>query len=141
LFRSEICFRTTQELEYLYFCRAQSAIFSPQNLTLGYMIKTLNPIFFSLHQNPNIFFSNIANWNIFFFKKKTIIPPRQAKWSVPNQMYILYIWVEANLCFCFVYICIALNIHLSRGEIPFTGRGVIVVTMIVGFTTTCAISV
>ena len=43
-------------------------------------------------------------------------PPLQVKWSVPNQMYILYIWVEANQCFCIVYNCIALNIHLSRGE-------------------------
>ena len=36
LFRSEFFFRTTQELEYLFF----------QNLTLGYMAKTLNQIFF-----------------------------------------------------------------------------------------------
>jgi hypothetical protein len=56
LFRSEIFFRTTQELEYLFFL---------QNLTLGYMTKTLNHIiFFFLHQNQNIFFSNIGNQNI-----------------------------------------------------------------------------
>jgi UDP-N-acetylmuramyl pentapeptide synthase len=37
-------------------------IFIFQNLTLGYMTKTLNQIiFFSLHQNQNIFFSNIGN--------------------------------------------------------------------------------
>jgi hypothetical protein len=36
-----------------------------QNLTLGYMTKTLNQIFFFLHQNQNIFFSNIGNQNIF----------------------------------------------------------------------------
>ena len=36
-----------------------------QNLTLGYMTKTLNQIFFFLHQNQNIFFSNIENQNIF----------------------------------------------------------------------------
>jgi hypothetical protein len=41
-----------------------------QNLTLGYMTKTLNQIiFFSFHQNQNIFFSNIGNQNIFFRKK------------------------------------------------------------------------
>ena len=39
LFRSENLFRTTQELEYLFFCRARHEIFL-QNLTLGYMTKT-----------------------------------------------------------------------------------------------------
>ena len=33
------------------------------------MTKTLNQIFFFLHQNQNIFFSNIGNQNIFFRKK------------------------------------------------------------------------
>ena len=46
------------------------------------MTKTLNQIiFFFLHQNQNIFFSNIGNQNIFL--EKNIIPPLQAKWSVP----------------------------------------------------------
>ena len=58
LFRSEIFFRTTQELEFFF-----------QNITLGYTIKTLNQIiFFFLHQNQNIFFSNIGNQNIFLEK-------------------------------------------------------------------------
>ena len=61
LFRSEYFFGTTQELEYLFFF---------QNLTVGYMTKTLNHIiFFFLHQNQNIFFSNIGN---------------QVKWSFPK---------------------------------------------------------
>jgi hypothetical protein len=56
-----IFFRTTRELKY---------IFLFQNLTLGYMTKTLNQIiFFFLHQNQNISFSNIGNQNIFFRKK------------------------------------------------------------------------
>jgi hypothetical protein len=62
LFRSEIFFRTTRELEYLFF----------QNLTLGYMTKTLNIIFFFfifLHQNQNIFFQQ--HWESeYFFRKK-----------------------------------------------------------------------
>ena len=42
-------FRTTQELEYLFFCRAKREFFF-QNLTLGYMTKTLNQIiFFFIH--------------------------------------------------------------------------------------------
>jgi hypothetical protein len=69
LFRSEFFFRTTQELEYFFFCRAKLEIFF-QTLTLGYMTKTLNQIiFFFLHQNQNIFFSIIGNQNIFFRKK------------------------------------------------------------------------
>ena len=41
-----------------------------QNLTLSYMTKTLNQIiFFFLHQNQTIFFSNIGNQNISLEKK------------------------------------------------------------------------
>ena len=55
LFHSEFFFRTTRELEYYFFCRAKHEIFF-QNLTLGYMTKTLNHIIFVfLHQNQNIF--------------------------------------------------------------------------------------
>ena len=54
------------ELEYFFF---------PQNLTLGYMTKTLNQIFFFLHQNQNIFFSNIGNQNIFLEKNHNPTPP------------------------------------------------------------------
>jgi hypothetical protein len=57
LFRSEYFFRTTQELEYLFFF---------QNLTIGYMIKTLNQIiFFFLHQNQNNFFQQ--HWESEYF--------------------------------------------------------------------------
>ena len=74
LFRSECFFRTTRELEYLFFLSRQREFFF-QNSTLGYMTKTLNQIFFFfLHQNLNIFFSNIGNQNI-FLEKKTHNPP------------------------------------------------------------------
>jgi hypothetical protein len=60
------------KLEYFFFL---------QNLTLGYMTKTLNQIiFFFLHQNQNIFFSNIGNQNIFLEKNHS---PPQVKWSFP----------------------------------------------------------
>jgi hypothetical protein len=45
LFRSEFFFRSTQELEY-FFIVVQSAKVFFQNLTLVYMSKTLNQIFF-----------------------------------------------------------------------------------------------
>ena len=38
--------------------------------------------FFFLHQNQNIFFSNIGNQNIFLEKNHN--PPLQVKWSFPN---------------------------------------------------------
>ena len=57
LFRTEIFFLTTRELEYLFFC----------------------------HQNRNIFFSNIGNQNIFLEKKHTP-PPLQVKWSFPYMV-------------------------------------------------------
>jgi hypothetical protein len=70
LFRSEFFFRITQEL------------------ALGYMTKTLNQIFFFfLHQNQNIFFSNIGNQNIFLEKNHNL--PLQVKWSFP-YLYSLH---------------------------------------------------
>ena len=53
---------------FIFFCRTKHEFFF-QNLTLGYMTKTLNQIiFFFLHQNQNILFSNIGNQNIFLEK-------------------------------------------------------------------------
>ena len=70
----------------IFFFVAQSANFFVQNLTLGYMTKTLNQIFFFLHQNQNIFFQQ--HWESeYFFRKKTITPPLQVKWSFPNQVH------------------------------------------------------
>jgi preprotein translocase subunit SecG len=50
-FVQKIFFRTTQELEYLFFL---------SNLTLGYMTKTESDFFF-LHQNQNIFLEKNHN--------------------------------------------------------------------------------
>ena len=72
---------TSQDINI--FCRTKREIFF-QNLTLGYMTKTLNQIIFLfLHQNQNIFFSNVGNQNM-FFQKKTYPPPFQVKQSVPQ---------------------------------------------------------
>jgi hypothetical protein len=52
------------------------------------MTKTLNHIFFFLlHQNQNIFFSNIGNQNIFLEKNHS--PPLQVKWSFPKDSHFL----------------------------------------------------
>ena len=49
------------------------------------MTKILNQIIiFFLHQNQNIFFSNIGNQNIFLEKNHN--PPFQVKWSFPKHV-------------------------------------------------------
>ena len=64
-----IVFSDNTRVRIFFFCRVKREFFF-QNLTLGYMTKTLNQIiFFFLHQNQNIFFSNIGNQNIFLEKK------------------------------------------------------------------------
>ena len=58
-------FPTTRELEYLFFFVAQSAIFFFQNLTLGYMTKTLNQIFFFPPPKSEYFFQQ--HWESEYF--------------------------------------------------------------------------
>ena len=65
LFRSEKKFRTTQGLEYFFFCRAKREIFF-QQITLGYMTKTLNQIIFFSSTKIRIFFSATLGIRIFF---------------------------------------------------------------------------
>ena len=80
LFRSEFFFRTTRELEYLFFCRAKREIFF-HNSTLGYITKTLNQIIFFPPPKSEYFFQQ--HWESeYFFRKKTITP-LQVKWSFP----------------------------------------------------------
>ena len=51
------------------------------------MTKTPNQIIiFFLHQNQNIFFSNIGNQNIFLEKNHNPPPPFQVKWSFPKHV-------------------------------------------------------
>ena len=64
LFRSEFFFRTTRELEHLFFSSRNAQIFF-QNLTLGYMTKILKQIIFFSSSKIRIFFSAT-----FFLKKK-----------------------------------------------------------------------
>ena len=54
------------------------------------MTKTLKQmICFFLHQNQNIFFSNIGNQNIFLEENHN---PPQVKWSFPNIYIYIYIY-------------------------------------------------
>ena len=75
LFPSEFFFRTTQELEYLFFF---------QTLALDYMTKTLNQIIFFFSTKIRIFFSATLGIRIFFLEKNHNPPPFQVKWSFPK---------------------------------------------------------
>jgi hypothetical protein len=71
---SENFFRTKQELEFFF-----------QYLSLGYMTKTLNQIFFFPPPKSEYFFQQ--HWESeYFFRKKTITPLLQVKWSFPKSM-------------------------------------------------------
>ena len=74
LFRSEIFFRTTQELEYLFFLSRKARIFFPE-FNIRLYDKNSESDYFFLHQNQNIFFSNIGNQNIFLEKNHNPLPP------------------------------------------------------------------
>ena len=80
LFRSENIFRTTQKT------RVRIFIVFFQNLTLGYMTKTLNQMIFFSSTKIRIFFSATLGIRIFFLEKKTYPPPPfQVKWSFPKD--------------------------------------------------------
>jgi hypothetical protein len=60
-------FRTTQELEYFFLSRKARIFFPEFNIRL-YDKNSESDYFFFIHQNQNIFFSNIGNQNIFLGK-------------------------------------------------------------------------
>ena len=85
MYRSEIFFPTTQELEYLFFLWRKARIFFFEfNITLHDNNSESDFVF--LHQNQNNFFSNIGNQIIFLEKT---ISPLELKWSVPKGSIIL----------------------------------------------------
>jgi hypothetical protein len=75
LFHSEIYFPTTQEFEYLFFLSRKARNIFPQYNIRLYDKSSESDYFFFLHQNQNIFFSNIGNQNIFLEKNHNHPPP------------------------------------------------------------------
>jgi hypothetical protein len=74
LFRLEFFFRTTQELEYLFFLSPKVRIFFQDFNIRLYVKYSESDYFFFLLQNQNIFFQQ--HWESeYFFRKKTITPP------------------------------------------------------------------
>jgi hypothetical protein len=92
LYRSEICFQTTQELEYLFFLWRKARIFFPiLNIRL-YDKNSESDYFFFLHQNQNIFFQQ--HWKSeYCFSKKNITPPPSPPLKL-NGRYLMYILVS-----------------------------------------------
>ena len=89
LFRSEFFLRTTQELEYLF---SMSRNFFPEFNIRLYDKNSESDYFFFLHQNQNIFFSNIGNQNIFLEKNHNPPPP-----PPPFKLNGRYLKMEAFL--------------------------------------------
>ena len=77
MFRSEFFFRTTRELEYLFFLSRKAQNFFPEFNIRLYDKNSESDYYFFLLQNQNIFFSNIGNQNIFLQKNHN--PPLQVK--------------------------------------------------------------
>jgi hypothetical protein len=97
-----IFFLENTRVRIFIFCRAKCNFFF-QNLTLGYMTKTLNRIIFSfLHQNQNIFFSNIGNQNLFCSSIERISKTRRLCWhpKVVFNKEILYKQIRIKLRQC-----------------------------------------
>ena len=74
LFRSEFFFRTTQELEYIFFCRAKGKFFFPEFNIRLYDKNSESDYFFFLPPKSEYFFQHIGNQN-FFLEKKPYPPP------------------------------------------------------------------
>ena len=61
MFRTEICFRTTQELEYLFILSRKAQIFFPEFNIMLYDKNSESDYIFFLHQNQNIFLEKNHN--------------------------------------------------------------------------------
>ena len=83
MFRSENLFRTKQELEYLLFLSRKARNFVPEfNISLNDKNSESDYFFFPPPKSEYFF---QQHWESeYFFRKKTITPPFQVKWSVPN---------------------------------------------------------
>ena len=81
-------FSDNTRVRIFFFCHTKCKFFF-KNLTLGYMTKTLNHIFFFFHQNQNIFFSNIGNQNIFLVSASELMVHEKFVWNFLMSCTIL----------------------------------------------------
>jgi hypothetical protein len=93
-------FRTTQELEYLFFCRVKREIFFPEINIRLYDKYSESDYFFFPPPKSEYFFQQ--QWESEYFLEKkhnpppTPQPPFQVKWSFPY----LSVSFEITICFC-----------------------------------------
>jgi hypothetical protein len=93
LFRSEFFFRTTQELEYLFFLSREVQIFFPKFNIRLYDKNSESDYFFFPPPKSEYFFQQ--HWESeWFFLEKNHNPSLQVKWSFP---YLNLIWFELNI--------------------------------------------
>ena len=111
MFCSEIFFQTTRELEY-FFLSCETRNFFPQFNNRFYDKNSESDYFFFLHQNQNIFFSNIGNQNI-CLEKKHNPPPLQVTWSFPK-------YDPSRWCVC---VCVYGCLVIIRKAWPLTTVG------------------
>ena len=91
LFRSEMFFRTTQELEYLLFLSRKARNFVPEFNIRLYDKNSESDYLFFLHQNQNIFFSNT---------EKTITPPSPFKLNGRSLKCLFFIHLQLSIIRC-----------------------------------------
>ena len=77
-----IFFSDNTRVKIFIFFVVRSANFFPQNLTLGYMTKTLNQIFFFFPPSKSEYFFQ-QHWESEYFFRKKNITLLQVKWSFP----------------------------------------------------------
>jgi hypothetical protein len=100
-----------------FFCRE---IFF-QNLTLGYMTKTLNQIIFSSSTKIRIFFSATLGIRIFFLEKNHNPHPLQVKWLFPYSIFSIICRIFCRLLFVLFRLAIMFSILLrfTDSDYPF----------------------
>ena len=82
LFRSEICFRTTQELEYLFFLSPEARNFIPEfNIRLYDKNSESDYLFFPPPKSEYFFQQHLESE---YFLEKKHNSPLQVKWSFPK---------------------------------------------------------
>ena len=94
LFRSEICFRTTQvksqNIRIYFFLSRKARIFFPE-FNVNVICKNSESDYFFFPPPKSEYFFQQHWESEYFFRKKTITPPFQVKWSFPQLNISMYI--------------------------------------------------
>ena len=88
MFRSENVFRTTQELEYLFFLSRKARNFFPEFIISLYDKNSESDYYFFPPPKSEYFFQQ--HWESEYFFRKKPQPPLQVKWSFPYWLKHVY---------------------------------------------------